>query len=70
MERLHKRGKDNVVFDALSRKYEEFKYYAISVAVPYFLDEIWGEYAKESGICALINDPNRGPKFEWRNNTL
>ena len=34
MEILYKRGKDNVVVDALSRKDEETKAYAISVAVP------------------------------------
>ena len=40
MEILHKRGKDNVVVDALSRKDEEVKAYIISVAVPEWLDEI------------------------------
>ena len=45
MEILHKRGKDIVVADALSRKDEEFEAYAISVAVLDWLDEIWGEYA-------------------------
>ena len=34
MEILHKRGKNNVVVDALSRKDEEVKAYAISIAVP------------------------------------
>ena len=34
MEILHKRGKDNVVVDALSQKEEEVKAYAILVAVP------------------------------------
>ena len=64
MEILHKRGRDNVVVDALSRKDEEVKAYAISVAVPNRLDEIRSEYAKDPNTCALINDPNRGPKFE------
>ena len=40
MEILHKRGKDNVVVDALSRKDEQVKTYAISVAAPDWLDEI------------------------------
>ena len=44
--------------------------YAISVAVPDWLDEIRGEYAKDPDTSALINDPNRGPKFEWRNDIL
>ena len=70
MEIIHKRGKDNVATNALSQKYEEVKAYAILVSVPNWLDEIQGEYAKDLDTCSLINDPNRGPKFEWRNNTL
>ena len=38
MEILHKQGKDNVIVDALSRKDEEVKAYAISVIVPDWLD--------------------------------
>ena len=70
MEILHKRGKDNVVVDALSQKDEEVKAYAISVAVSNWLDEIRGEYANEPDICALIDDPNRSPKFECGNDIL
>ena len=40
MEILHKRGRDYVVADALSRKDEEVKAYAILVAVLDWLDEI------------------------------
>ena len=69
MEILHKWGKDNVVVDDLSRK-DEVKAYAISVAVPDRLDEIRGEYAKDPDTCTLVNDPNRGPRFEWRNDIL
>ena len=58
MEILHKMGKDNVFTDALSRKGEEGKAYAISVTVADWLDEIRGEYAKDPDSCALINDPN------------
>ena len=47
IEILHKRGKDNVVVDSLSRKDEEVKAYAISVAVLDWLDEIRGEYVKD-----------------------
>ena len=67
MEILRKRGRDNVVADALSRKDEEVKAYAISFVVPDWLDEIWGEYAKDPDTCALIDDPNQGSRFEWRN---
>ena len=58
MEILHKQGKDNVVTDALSQKDEGVKAYAISVAVPKWLDEIRAEYAKDPNNSALINDPN------------
>ena len=46
MKILHKRGKDNVVVDALSRKYEETQFFAISIAIPEWLDEILTEYEK------------------------
>ena len=39
MEILHKRGKDNLVADALSRK-DEVQTYAISIVIPEWLDEI------------------------------
>ena len=70
MEILHKKGKDNVIANTLSQKDEEVMAYAISVAVPYWLDKIWGEYSKDPNTCALINDPNQGPRFEWRNDIL
>ena len=62
MEILHKRGRDNIVDDALSRK-NEVQTYAISIIIPKWLDEIQREYAKYPNTCALIEDPNRGPKF-------
>jgi hypothetical protein len=40
MEILHKRRKDNIMVDALSRKYEETQVFAISIAIPEWLDEI------------------------------
>ena len=58
MEILHKRGKDNVVADALSRKDEGVKAYTISVAIPERLDEIRGEYAKDPNTCILIRVQN------------
>ena len=67
MEILHKRGKGNVVVDALSWKDEEVKAYTISVAIPDWLDKIRGEYANDPDACALIDDPNQGWRFEWRN---
>ena len=39
MEILHKRGKDNLVVDSLSRK-DEVQTYAISIVIPEWLDKI------------------------------
>ena len=69
MEILHKRGKDNLVIDALSRK-DEVQTYAISIVIPEWLDEIQREQAKDPNTCTLIEYPNRGSKFEWRNDIL
>ena len=41
------------------RKDEGVKSYAISVVVPYWLDEIRGEFGKDPDTYALINDPNQ-----------
>ena len=58
MDILHKKGKDNVVADALLRKYEEVQVYAISMVIPEFLDEIRTEYAKNTKVCSIINNIN------------
>ena len=70
MEILHKKGKDNVVADALSRKDEEVQVYVVSMVIPEFLDEIWTEYAKNAKVCSIINNINQYPKFEWKNDLL
>ncbi|MDO5305520.1 MAG: RNase H-like domain-containing protein, partial [bacterium] len=70
MEILHKKGKDNVVADALSRKDEEIQNYAISMVVPEWLDGIRIEYAKNPEVCSIINNINQNPKFEWKNDLL
>ena len=40
MEIVHKKGKENVVADALSRKDEDITSYSISVAIPEWMNEI------------------------------
>jgi hypothetical protein len=40
IEILHKRGIHNIVVDALSRKDQETQFFAISIAIPKWLDEI------------------------------
>ena len=70
MEILHKRGKDNIVVHALSRKDEEAQVFAVSIAIPEWLNEIQIEYAKNTETCSIINDLTQYPKFEWKNDIL
>ena len=63
MEILHKRGKDNIATDALSRKDEETQVFAISIAIPYLSDEIRTEYEKNPETFSTINNLNQYPKF-------
>ena len=70
MEILHKNGKDNIVADTLSRKYEEVQVYVVSMVIPEFLDEIRTEYVKNTKVSSIINNINHYPKFEWKNDLL
>ena len=70
MEILHKKGKDNVVDDALSRKDEEVQIYAVSMVILEFLDEIRTKYDKNAKFFYIINNINQYPKFEWNNDLL
>jgi hypothetical protein len=70
MEILHKRGKDNIVVDALSRKDEEAQVFAVLIAIPEWLNEIQIEYDKNIETCSIINDLTQYPKFEWKNDIL
>jgi hypothetical protein len=56
--------KVNIVVDALSRKDEEKQVFAISIAIPKWLDEIRTEYAKNPETFSIINNLNQYPKFE------
>ena len=47
MEIIHKKGKENVVADALSRKYEDMTFYFISIIILEWLDKIQRKYAKD-----------------------
>jgi hypothetical protein len=70
MEIIHKKGKDNVVVDALSRKDEEVRAYATTIVIPDWLDEIRVEYAKDPESNSIINNLDQNPKFEWKNDIL
>ena len=67
---MQKRGKDNVVADALSLRDDEPKSYEISAAILEWLDEIRSEYVKDPDTYALIDNPERNPKLKWRNDIL
>ena len=66
-EIIHKKGKENVVANALSRKDEDITSYSISVTIPEWLDEIRSEYTKDPETNTIINNSNCDPKFEWKN---
>ena len=70
MEIIHKKGKENVVAYALSRKDEDMTSYSISVVIPRWIDEIWSKYAKDPQTSTIINNPNHDSKFEWKKDIL
>ena len=70
MEIIHKKGKDNVAIDALSRKDEEVNAYATTIVILDWLDEIRVEYAKDRESNSIINNLDQNPKFEWKNDIL
>jgi hypothetical protein len=70
MEIIHTKRRDNIAVDALSQKYEEVKAYATTIVIPYWLDEIRVEYAKDPEPKSIINNLDQNPKFEWKNDIL
>ena len=64
MEIIHKKGKDNVVADALSKKDEEMNSYLVTVVIPEYLDEIRSECARDPETSEIINNPCQNSKFE------
>ena len=64
MEIIHKKGKDNVVADALSKKDEEMNSYPVIVVIPEYLHEIRSEYARDLETSEIINNPNQNSMFE------
>jgi hypothetical protein len=66
MEIIHKKGKDNVVVDALSRKDEEVRAYATTIVIPDWLDEIRVEYAKDPESNSIINNWTKIPNLNGK----
>jgi hypothetical protein len=70
LEITHKKGKDNVVAEALSQKDEEMPVCTISVLIPDWLDDIRTEFARNLHTCAIINKIGQNSKFAWKNDIL
>ena len=64
MEIIHKKGKDNVVANALSKKDEEMNSYSVTVVIPEYLDEIRSKYTRDLETSEIINNPSQNSKFE------
>ena len=71
-EIICKKGKQNVVIDALSRKYEDVKelLYAISIIQPDWIAEARDEWKHDEEIWTFIQklqqDPNSSNTFTWK----
>lgn len=70
LEILHKKGKENVVADALSRKDDDHTTCAAMIVVPEWLDETQDEYTKDKDCDSMINNISQYTNFEWKNDIL
>jgi len=75
-EIIYKKGKQNVVADALSRKDEDVETFlcAISIIEPDWINEARDEWKNDEEVWALIQniqqDPSTSDKFSWKNDSL
>ena len=70
-----KKGKQNVVADALSRKYEDVEeIICISNIQPDWINEARDEWKKDEGVWTLIQNlqqyPSTSDTFSWKNDSL
>jgi hypothetical protein len=71
-EIIYKKGKENVVVDALSRKYEEEgSLFSLSFLVTDWLQVVRQEWLQDPKISSLIqqlqHDPQAAPGYSWHN---
>ena len=70
-EIVYKKGKENVVVDALSRKYEEGSLFSLSFIVANWLQAIRQKWFQDPKISSLIQklqqDPQVDPRYYWHN---
>eukprot|EP00253_Pinus_taeda_P004772 PITA_04772 len=75
-EIIYKKGKQNVVADAPSRKYEDVEAFlcTISIIQPDWINEARDEWKNEKEVWALIQrlqqDPSTCDRFCWKNDSL
>jgi hypothetical protein len=72
MRLFYKKGKENVVVDALSRKYEEEgSLFSLSFIVVDWLQVVRQEWLQDPKISSLIQklqqDPQAAPGYSWHN---
>ena len=75
-EIIYKKGKQNVVVDALSRKDEDVEalLYVISIIQPDWIAKAMDEWKNDEKIWTFIqklqNDPNASNTFRWKDDFL
>ena len=75
-EIIYKKGKQNVVANALSRKDEDVETFlcVISIIQPNWITEARDELKNDEEVLALIQklqqDPNTSDTFSWKNDSL
>ena len=75
-EILYKKGKQNVMADALSRKHEDIEGFLCVISLPQFdwVGEANTEWKQDHKTCQIIQqlqeNPNALDKFMWKNDLL